>query len=200
MYNWRKLSAEERAFVLTQRKGRELPWHSPPHLDFAGTFTFIITAACYEHAHLIGKNVDRIAELEYELLTTCQNLNAKVYAWNVLPNHYHLLAQTADIKYLRKELGKIHGRSARFWNKEDDTLGRKVWFNFFDRDMKSDRHFWASMNYVNNNAVYHGYVGRWQDWPFSSASKFLSEFGREEAARIWQEYPILDYGKDWDIY
>jgi putative transposase len=64
MYNWRKLSAEEKASVLTQRKGRKLPWHSPPHLDFAGTFTFIITAACYEHAHLIGKNIERIAKLE----------------------------------------------------------------------------------------------------------------------------------------
>jgi putative transposase len=200
MYNWRKLSAEERAFVLTQRKGRELPWHSPPHLDFAGAFTFIITAACYEHAHLIGKNIDRIAGFEYELLTTCKTLNAKVYAWNILPNHYHLLAQTNDIKYLRKGIGKIHGRTARFWNREDNTLGRKAWFNFFDRDMKSDRHFWASMNYVNNNAIHHGYVERWQDWPFSSANKFLNEVGHQEAARIWQEYPILDYGKDWDIY
>jgi putative transposase len=200
MYNWRNLRAEEREFVLTQRKGRELPWHSPPHLDFTGTYTFIITAACYEHAHVIGKDATRIAELECELLTTCANLEAKVYAWCILPNHYHFLVRSENIKKLRSQLGMVHGRTARYWNQEDNALGRKVWFNFFDRDMKSDRHFWASLNYVHNNAVHHGYVKRWQDWPYSSAAKFLAEMSEEEAKRIWREYPVLDYGKDWDIY
>ena len=54
------------------------------------------------------------------------------------------------------------------------------------------------MNYVHNNAVHHGYVARWQDWPLSSAQEYLAEMGRAEAGRLWRKYPVLDYGKGWD--
>jgi len=64
--------------------------------------------------------------------------------------------------------------------------------------MKSERHFLATLNYVHHNAVHHGYVERWQDWPWSSAREFLEQVGYERAERLWKEYPILDYGKKWD--
>jgi len=186
MYDWRKMSDEERAEALMIRKGRNLPWHSPPHLDYVGFVTFIITAACYEHTPVIGKSAERMAECEKDILEVCQNLAAQVFAWCILPNHYHILVRTDEIDALRKEIGSFHGRSARFWNKEDNAPGRKVWFNCFDREMKSSRHFWASVNYISHNAVKHGYVQKWQDWAFSSAHNYLEQ--------------LLHYGKDWDIY
>ena len=36
-------------------------------------------------------------------------------------------------------------------------------------------------------------------WPWSSAAEFLAQVGRERAQELWEEYPILDYGKKWDI-
>jgi putative transposase len=200
MYKWREMTEDERVDALAERKGRKLPWHSPPHLDFVGFVTFIITAACYEHAHIIGKNPRRMAECEREILETCEKSNARIFAWNILPNHYHILVRTDDIKLLRKEIGKFHGRSARRWNLEDDEQGRQIWFNFFDREMKSERHFWASLNYIHHNPIHHGYTRRWQDWIFSSANNYLEKVGHERAAHIWRTFPILDYGKDWDIY
>jgi putative transposase len=47
--------------------------------------------------------------------------------------------------------------------------------------------------------VHHGYVERWQEWPWSSAAIFLESIGKEKAKGIWKDYPILDYGKKWDI-
>ena len=200
MYKWRRLSEDERKAILEERKGRGLPWHRPPHRDFEGTHSFIITAACFEHQPIIGTSLQRLAELETQLAECCERSNAELFAWSILPNHYHLHARTNDIKLLRKEIGKVHGRTAVQWNREDGQVGRKVWFNYFDRDMKSRRHFWATKNYIHNNPVHHGYVSRWQDWPFSSVHQYLDEVGRDEAVRIWNEYPVLDYGKDWDIY
>ena len=55
------------------------------------------------------------------------------------------------------------------------------------------------MNYIHHNPVKHGYVDKWQDWPWSSAAEFLARVGRETAEKIWREYPILDYGKKWDV-
>lgn len=160
MYLWRQLTTEQREEALRQRKSRKLPWHSPPHIDFEGPVTFIITAACYEHADIAGRSPDRLAEFEEEILKACSGVDAYVNSWCILPNHYHLLVRTDEIKILRKEIGKVHGRTSFRWNREDSQPGRKVWFNFFDRDMRSQRHFWASMNYIHNNAVHHGYVDR----------------------------------------
>ncbi len=64
--------------------------------------------------------------------------------------------------------------------------------------MRSDRHYWATLNYVHHNPVRHGYVTRWTDWPWTSAAEYLVQTGIDEATRIWQEYPLRDYGKDWD--
>jgi putative transposase len=67
-----------------------------------------------------------------------------------------------------------------------------------DRRICSEGHFWSSLNYVHHNPVKHGYVSKWQDWPFSSAGEYLKTAGKEKAEMIWRKYPILDYGKDWD--
>lgn len=64
--------------------------------------------------------------------------------------------------------------------------------------MRTDSHFWATLNYVHHNPVRHGYVQHWQDWIFSSALDYLAEIGHVEALKIWKEYPLLDYGKGWD--
>ena len=200
MYLWRRLNDEQRTKALAERMGRRLPWHRPPHREFAGPVTFIITAACYEHRHVIGASPSRMGEFEKTILEACKSTGANLFAWCILPNHYHLLTRTENIKELRKEIGKAHGRTARAWNLEDECTGRKVWFNYVDRDMKSQRHYWASLNYVHHNAVHHGYATNWRDWPYSSVHQYLDEMGREEAARIWREYPVLEYGKGWDEY
>ncbi len=200
MYYWRNLTEDEKIRVLEERRKRKLPWHSPPHLAFSGTVTFIITGTCFEHAPVIGKTPSRMAECERELLETCEKLGARIFAWCILPNHYHILVRTDNIKSLRKELGLFHGRTSRRWNLEDGRTGRKVWFNFFDRDIRSNRHFWASVNYIHHNPVKHGYVKKWHDWEFSSAKSYLDDIGLERAAFIWNEYPVLDYGKGWDDF
>jgi putative transposase len=111
-----------------------------------------------------------------------------------------VLLKTSRIKELRQRIGKFHGVTSFIWNGEDGARGRKVWHNCFERPMKSERHFRASLNYVHHNPVHHGYVQHWQDWPYSSAVEFLEQQGRDKVLAFWREYPILDYGKKWDVY
>ena len=54
------------------------------------------------------------------------------------------------------------------------------------------------MNYIHHNPVRHRYVKQWLDWPYSSAREFLAGTGRVKAERLWHEYPLKDYGRDWD--
>ena len=105
---------------------------------------------------------------------------------------------TYQLKALLAETGRLHGRTSFQWNGEDQQRGRKVWFNCVETGMKSERHFYATLNYVHHNPVHHGYARLWTDWPFGSASGFLEQAGRAEAERMWREYPLLDYGQNWD--
>ena len=199
MYDWRKMTPEERARVMEVRRARKYPKHSPPHWDREDSCQYLVSAACYEHKSIIGKCPERMTECEEGVLAKCRELSSEIYAWCVLPNHYHVLLMTDRIKELRNALGQFHGSSSFRWNGEDGERGRKTWYNCFERAMKSERHFWATLNYLHHNPVHHGYVERWQDWPWSSAKEFLERAGREQAEAIWREYPILDYGKKWDL-
>jgi len=200
MYDYRQMTAEEKWLVVEDRRRKHHPWHSPPHRDISGKCFYLVTAACYEHHHIIGKTPQRMTECEEALLQTCRDFGADIYAWCILPNHYHVLLRTERVKELLQEVGKFHGRTSFRWNGEEDRRGRHCWYNAFDRYIRSERHYWASVNYVHNNPVHHGYAKKWTDWLWSSASEFIEETGREEALRIWRDYPLLDYGKKWDIY
>jgi putative transposase len=196
-YRWRSLTPEQRGEVLEYRQRHRLPWHSPPH--YAGdSGEYLLTAACYRHHPIIRATAERMAGFESELLDVLQLGAHQTFAWVVLPNHYHALVQAPDIRGLLKAVGQLHGRTSFRWNAEEDPRGRQVWCRSAETAIKSEGHFWATMNDVLNHAVRHRYVKRWQDWPYSSADHYLTEVGREEAERRWREYPVLSYGEDWD--
>lgn len=197
-YLWRQLSDDQRTELLAWRKDCKYPWHSPPHQPNFGHRRFLVSAACYEHNHYIGHTPHRMDAFSGALLETATTDGTEIYAWCVLPNHYHLLVNAPDILRLLHNLGRLHGRTSHQWNGEDNTRGRKVFFRAVERSMRSDRHFWATLNYVHHNPVHHGCVKMWTDWPWSSARQYLTHTDRVEAERIWREYPIRDYGKGWD--
>lgn len=141
MYNWRKLSEVQKQEALALRQSRHLPWHSLPHLDFEGSRQYLISSACYEDKSVIGATAERMTKCETSVIEVCEEFSSQIYAWCILPNHYHALIKTDRIKELRRELGQFHGRSSFKWNGEDDRRGRKVWHNCFERIMKSERHF-----------------------------------------------------------
>ena len=196
-YVWRKLTPDQRTELLAWRKQRSFPWHSPPHA-LGGHGAYHLTAACLDHASYIGYSQERMESFCDALIAAITPVTTGIHAWCVLPNHYHLLVSTRDLRSLIWALGKLHGRTAFNWNKEENARGRKVWYGAADRSMRGDRHFWATANYVHHNPVRHGYVQLWQEWPYSSAQEFLAGVPREEAERIWKQYPLKDYGKDWD--
>ena len=197
-YLWRDLNEKQRAELLAWRKERGYPWHSPPHRPNFGHLRFLISASCYEHRHHIGKSPERMDLCSRELLKLLNHHARQTFAWCILPNHYHVLVEAPDIKALLYELGLFHGRTSHTWNGEENTRGRKVFFRAADRAMRSDRHYWATLNYVHHNPVRHKYVERWTDWPWSSAQQYLVQTGIDEATRVWRNHPIDDYGKEWD--
>ena len=193
MYEYRKLSPAQRKAAVDMRRERGLPLHAPPHFP-DGRQTYIITAGCYEHRHVL-----RTATRRIELQTALTAAPAELHAWVILPNHYHLLA-TVDLASFGEWCRLLHSRLAKDWNREDNTKGRQVWYRFQDRMIHGERHYFASINYIHANPVKHGYVQRADQWAASSLPQYLTEHGRETMIKLWKEYPVMDYGKLWDDY
>ena len=198
MYDYRTLTPAQQQAVVSARQQRGFPWHGPPHPDAPGDYR-IVSATCYEHRHILRTH-ERLDWFEHELLATLHDLQAPCAAWCVLSNHYHVLVQISNMRHFTRVLGQLHGRSAFQMNTEDAQRGRKVWYRAQDRCMRSERHFFTTLNYIHNNPVKHGYVTRWQAWPFSSFAWYLQTHGRDWLRDLWQEYPVRNYGAAWDNF
>ncbi|MEW6080044.1 MAG: transposase [Thermodesulfobacteriota bacterium] len=196
MYDYRRLTPEQREQILVGRKKRGLPWHSPPHYG-GESHAFLITAACFDHRPIL-EQPERLSEFYDALVTGIdKELNLQPIAWVIQPNHYHILVKT-DLDLLRPWLGRLHNGKSTQWNREDKTPERKVWFRFMDRRMRSENHYYATLNYIHANPAKHGYVQKATDWPWSSLHDYMETCGRDELIRWWRRYPVNDYGKGWD--
>ena len=197
-YRWRTLTPEQKLELTFHRRQKNRPWHSPPHRPNFDLYSFHITAACYQHMPHIGLNPERMDSFSQDLLKACTPHIEKLFAWCLLPNHYHLLVKAPDLRPLLTELGRLHGRTSYLWNREEQTRGRQVFYRSTDRAIRSGRHYFATLNYIHHNPIHHHYTTRWQDWPWSSATEYLELTGNTQATHIWKTYPILNYGQGWD--
>ena len=198
MYEWRKMTDNQRREILLERKSSGRPLHRPPHYDYDDRTRFHLSAACFEHKPFVGESIERLSSFSNELVDFfCEN-GVSVFAWCVLPNHWHALIETDDLRSLINQVSMFHGRLSFNWNSQDKMRGRKCWHGCADRRIRSDSHFFAVRNYINNNPVKHGYVEKWEEWPFSSAQEYIDSVGRDEAVNFWKQYPVLDMGKGWD--
>ncbi len=197
MYDYRRMTEAQRKTIVQARIQHGLPWHRPPHPDAPGEYR-IVTAACYEHKHILARE-QRLQWFETRLLDTLKACAGHCAAWCVLPNHYHVLVQIGDMKAFGRAIGQLHGGTSFEMNQEDNKRGRQVWYRCSDRVIRSERHFYATLNYIHHNPVKHGYVDKWQDWPFSSVHWYLETQGRDWLKEIWAEFPLLSYGDKWDV-
>ena len=196
MYDYRKMTSEERQQMLEERRARGFPLHAPPH--FSGVSgEYLITAACYEHRPIFQDPGD-LSWLVGEILSALTEAELPHRAWVFLPNHYHVLLETKDLSIVSEVLRLLHSRVATKINGRHRQRGRKVWYRFSDRFIRSERHHWASVNYLHYNPVKHGYVDRMTVWPWSSVHEYVEEHGKERILQTWKAYPIGDYGKGWD--
>ena len=196
MYEYRNMTPAERRRVLKGRREQGYPWHSAPHIASHEAYR-IVSATCYSHQPIL-RDTKRLKCFHDQLLQTLHDMETPCAAWCVVPYHYHVLIHVRDIKLVSRTLGQLHGRTSKQMNDEDGTPGRKNWYRSQGRMMRSMRHFCTTLNYIHNSPVKHGYVKKWQEWPFSSVHWYLETKGRKWMVSLWEDYPLRDYGKGWD--
>lgn len=195
-YEYRKLTQEEREEIVRQRRERGYPLHAPPH-PFRCAGYYFITAANYEHAHIMS-TPERRTEFEGRLALALKEINAQVEGWAILSNHYHFLAGVESLDHVSAMLKQLHGSTSYEWNKADGKTGRRVWYKFADRLIRDERHYYCALNYIHINPVKHGYVSDPYEWPWMSLQHYSDRQGRDWLREKWKMYPPGDFGKGWD--
>lgn len=149
------------------------PWRSPPHL-FRPNACYFVTSKTLHGEPLI--TYSRKQEVIDALQFACEKRGWSVIAWVVLSNHYHCLLQSPDeAGELSALFHSIHRFTSNKWNREDDRLGRHVWYRYWDSCIDRERSFWARVNYIHDNPVKHGLVAHPAQYPFSSYHRWSGE-------------------------
>ncbi|MEA3338649.1 MAG: transposase [Chloroflexota bacterium] len=187
----------------------------PPHI-YENNASYFITARIAHHQKILGTDTKRVLVRDV-LKEAIKPYGIRLYAWVILANHYHLLLETSDIP-IYKFIKRLHGDSAIQLNKLDNTPGRQVWYQYWDRFPRHERDFWAYFNYIHINPIKHGYVqisdgvlvvegkqikivsGYASDvhqclaqYPHSSYHYYVREYGEEFLTDTFAQYPIPDY-------
>ena len=122
---------------------------------------------------------------------------ADIFAWSLLPNHFHLLIQVKPLPELIAHYKKIkpHGKEHESWQPEFVMKRFSNLFNSYAKafnlknkrrgalfmdyirrvEVKTDAQFTATVFYIHKNAVHHGYCMNINGWPWSSYKTILSE-------------------------
>ena len=169
--------------------------HRPPHIYKKDAFYFI-TSKTYKSNPYFSTNEDKEL-LTNVIKTTKKKFDIYIYAWVILSNHYHLLLQTKD-KNISAFIQNIHANSSRLLKARrlSPATPEKIWYQYFDRCIRSEKDFWTRFNYIHNNPIKHGYIKNpdvLHLYKFSSYNQWLGKKGKEWMVSCFAQYPIIDF-------
>ena len=144
---------------------------APIHrLDTDGVF--MITAATLHKNHFFNSS-EKLSLLESILLSLAQQYQWQLEAWSIFSNHYHFIARSLpNALDLGDFIKHLHNNTARELNQLDETVGREVWYNFWDTKLTFQHSYLARLNYVHQNPVKHGLVPVANHYQWCSAAWF----------------------------
>jgi putative transposase len=165
--------------------------HRPLHVYLDDT-NYFITIGTF-HRHKLFNDNEKKKLLEAILMKTSHKYLNKIYGWVILDNHLHILVKTAMGKELHKFVNSLQGKSAIELNKLDCKIGRRVWYQYWDRCIRNEKNFYTRLNYIHHNSVKHKHVKNMENYEFSSYRYYLEKYGKEWLSDCFIKYPIFDF-------
>lgn len=170
----------------------------PPHYFLDNTYYFIV-AKTLRAIHFFNTDKRKIILLKI-IDSTLKEFDYTCQSYVILNNHYQLIINIKKGMNLPKFIQKVHGRSSIGLNRLDDIHGRKVWWNYWDKCLETEKDFWMHVNYNHHNPVKHGYVKRMGDYRFSSYNQYIKKFTKDFIYERLSKYPIIDYSLNDEFY
>jgi putative transposase len=180
---------------------KPIVYHNPPHL-YVNDSAYIITASTMNKQKYLNNDMKKQI-LQKAMFKSVEELKYKMFAWVILENHYHILIEVADSKFLGKLTNRINGRSSYEINKLEKKKGRKIWYSYWDTCIRNENDFYTRFNYIHSNPVKHGCIDKLDDlasYEFSSYPYYLWTKGTEWCNDIFSRFPVIDFAVQYDDY
>jgi REP element-mobilizing transposase RayT len=132
-----------------------------------------------------------------------QNDSLKLYAYVIMENHLHLVAQSDDIAHSMARFKSYTAKRLITWLEENRVRPVLEQLAFYKKAHKHDRayQFWQEgvhpeaidnievlrqkVEYIHRNPVDRGHVAKPEHWRYSSAQNYSDELGLIEVFRDW---------------
>lgn len=108
-------------------------------------------------------------------------------------NHYHILINVPNGTMLGGFINNLHSNITRLINKIDGLVGRQIWYQYWDRCIRSESDFYTRLNYIHHNPIKHGLAEKMEKYKWSSYNKFLDDKGEDWLDDCFSRYPIRDF-------
>lgn len=91
----------------------------------------------------------------------------EILVYCILPNHFHLLLKSDhNPKNISKFMQSIQQSYAQYFNKKYEHSGHVFESKFHHKEVITNRDLAYVKRYICNNAVKHGFVKRYYQWPY----------------------------------
>ena len=172
--------------------------HTPIHF-YLDDYLYFINAHTYLDRYQMTTEFEKQKLLD-KIKEFLKAFNFILYAWIILDNHYHLLFKTRIGRDLSKVFGKIHGGYSYEINEIQNCRGRKIWQNYWDWCIRSEKDFYTHFNYIHYNCIKHDYTRKIKDYKFSSYQYWVKRKGLEWMMSVFKQYPIIDFSIENDDF
>lgn len=133
---------------------------------------FHVTSRGVARAPIFQDSLDYLA-LTAQLREVIRKFEWGLYAYCLMPNHYHLIVETGR-EHLSAGMHRLNFLYAQRFNRRHDRVGHFFQGRFGAYVIESDEHLLNAMFYVAQNPVRAGLCDAPADWPWAA-----SAYGRE---------------------
>lgn len=110
-----------------------------------------------------------VAEIVCAALNHFDGERYHLHAWCVMPNHVHVAFNPIDPHELGAIVGAWKSFTAKAINRALEREGRLWAPDYYDRYVRDEAHYAATIAYIEDNPVRAGLCRAAADWPYSSA-------------------------------
>jgi REP element-mobilizing transposase RayT len=139
--------------------------------DYSARKAYFVTIIAKDRKPVF-KNPEFACEVIEILLDLRTKLNFNLYAYCLMPDHFHTIIGGGDSS---KSLSEICGSFKSITNRAYWKYGRgKLWQRqFYDHIIRNEEDFFETIHYIKQNPVRKGLVEKWEDWEFTDRIDFL---------------------------
>ncbi|NWG04156.1 MAG: transposase [Syntrophaceae bacterium] len=123
------------------------------------------------------------------------NYSVKVYAYCLMPNHFHMVLMPEEATHLSKMMQWLMTSHVRRYHRHYGTSGH-IWQGRYKSFLiQMDNHLLEVLRYVESNPLRAGLVNSAKDWPWSSYHELS---GKRQ--RLWIDEIPIELPRNWGEY